>query len=81
MIVVSFKTKRSQQEILIKAAEYFIDNVGLKEVERNDCCIRFEDDKQIGYVRIDLIQENHLFEVKIEGKEYEYHVKRFLTLF
>lgn len=81
MIVVSFKTKRSQQEILTKAAEYFTNNIGLKEVERSDCCIRFEDDKQIGYVKIDLLQENHLFEVKIEGNEYEYYIKRFLVLF
>ncbi len=50
MIVVSFETEKDQKEILDKAVEYFVDDVGLKMTKRNNCCVYFEGADQLGYV-------------------------------
>ncbi len=81
MTVLSFETRKSQQEILDKAVKYFVDNVGLKVTERGDCCVRFADENQIGYVRVTLAQKGEKFEVDVESREYDYHAKRFVSEF
>lgn len=81
MVVLSFETRKSQQEILDKAVKYFSDNVGLKVTERNDCCVHFADENQIGYVRVTLAQKDEKFEVDVESREYDYHAKRFASEF
>jgi len=81
MVVLSFETRKSQQEILDKAVEYFVDNVGLKVTERGDCCVHFADENQIGYVKVTLTQKAEKFEVDVESREYDYHAKRFVSEF
>jgi hypothetical protein len=81
MVVLSFETRKSQQEILNKAVKYFVDNVGLKVTERGDCCVHFADANQIGYVRVTLTQKDEKFEVDVESREYDYHAKRFVSEF
>ncbi len=81
MTVLSFETRKSQKEILNKAVTYFTDDVGLKVTERDDCCVRFADENQIGYVRVTLAQKGEKFEVDVESREYDYHAKRFVSEF
>jgi len=81
MIVVSFETKRDQEEILNKAVEYFRDKVGLKTTERDSCCVHFVDENQIGYVNVTLTEEGNKFKVEIESREYEYQAKEFMRTF
>jgi hypothetical protein len=81
MIVVSFETEKDQKEILDKAVKYFVDNVGLKITSRNDCCARFVDENQLGYVWVTLSQKGKKFEVDVESKEFEYHAKKFVKDF
>ncbi len=77
MIVLSFETGKSQEEILEDAVKYFVDEVGLKVVERGDCCVHFADEDQLGYVRVTLSQKDSKFEVEVESQEYDYHAKKF----
>jgi len=81
MIVVSFKTRKSQKEILDKAVEYFVDDVGLKITERSNCCVHFGDENQLGFVKVTLSQKGKEFEVDVESREYEYQAKRFVSNF
>jgi len=81
MIVVSFETKRNQEEILDKAVKYFRDEVGLKITERDSCCVHFVDENQIGYVNVTLTEKGDKFEVDVESREYEYQAKEFVRKF
>jgi len=81
MIVVSFETKRGQEEILDKAVEYFRDKIGLKITERGPCCVYFVDETQIGYVNVTLTEEGNKFKVDVESREYEYQAKEFMRTF
>ena len=81
MIVLSFETKKNQKEILDKAVKYFVVNVGLKIAERSDCCVHFEDENQLGYVKVTLSQKGRKFEVDVESREYDYHAKKFVSEF
>jgi hypothetical protein len=81
MVVVSFETKRSHEEILNKAVEYFRDKLGLKITERGSCCVYFVDENQIGYVNVTLAEEGNKFKVDIESREYEYQTKEFVRTF
>ncbi len=81
MIVVSFETEKDQKEILDKAVKYFVDNIGLKMTKRNDCCVYFEGEDQLGYVKVTLSQKGKKFEVDVESREFEYHAKKFVKDF
>lgn len=81
MIVLSFETKKDQQQIFAKATTYFVDKVGLKIADQDDCCIHFEDENHLGYVKLTLTQKNGKFEVDVESKEFEYHAKKFVNDF
>lgn len=80
VLVMSFKTDIDQKAILDKAIKYFVDEVGLKIAEQNSCCITFNGDK-VGYVTVTLAQEDNKFEVKLETREFEYWVKKFVEGF
>ena len=79
MIVVSFETKKDQEEILDEAVKYFRDNVGLEITEKNSCCVHFGN--KLGYVNVTLTQEQDKFKVDVESREYEYHAKQFVKRF
>jgi hypothetical protein len=81
MIVLSFETKKDQQEIFAKATNYFVDKVGLKVADQDDCCVHFEDENQLGHVKVTLAQKDGQFEVTVESKEFEYHAKKFVSDF
>lgn len=77
MIVVSFETKKDQKTILEKAKSYFIDTVGLKLAEEDPCCLTFESEGKLGYVRMTLTQMDKKFEVRLETREFDHWVKKF----
>jgi len=77
---MSFETDKDLEAILDKAIKYFVDEVGLKIAERNSCCVTFNGDK-VGYVKVTLAQEDKKFEVKLETREFEYWVKKFVEEF
>jgi hypothetical protein len=77
MIVVSFETKKDQKTILEKATRYFVDTVGLKLTEEAPCCLTFEAEGTIGYVRLTLSQKEKKFEVKLETREFDHWIKKF----
>jgi len=81
MIVVSFETKKAQEEILDRAVEYFRDEIGLEITERGSCCVYFVDKNQIGYVNVTLTKEGNKFKVDVESREYEYQTKEFVRTF
>ena len=79
LIVISFETRKGQEEILDQAVKYFRDDVGLEVTERGSCCVYFAD--KIGYVKMTLTEEEDKFKVDVESKEYEYHAKEFARKF
>ena len=81
MIVVSFETKKNQEEILDRAVKYFRDEVGLKITERDSCCVHFVDENKIGYVNVTLTEKGDKFEVDVESREYEFQAKEFMRKF
>ena len=81
VIAISFVTQKDQTEILDRAAEYFVNNVGLEVTERAECCIHFGGKDQVGYVKVTLSQKNEKFEVTVESREFEYWAKKFVKEF
>jgi len=81
MIVVSFETEKDQKEILDKAVKYFVDNIGLKMTKRNGCCVYFEGEDQLGYVKVTLSRKGKKFEVDVESREFEHNAKEFVKDF
>ncbi len=77
MIVVSFETKKDQKTILEKAKSYFIGTVGLKLAEEDPCCLTFESEGKLGYVRMTLTQMDKKFEVRLETREFDHWAKKF----
>ena len=81
MIAISFVTQKDQTEILDRAAEYFVNNVGLEVTERAECCIHFGGKDQVGYVKVTLSREGDKSQVDVESREYEYHARKFVSDF
>ena len=77
---MSFETEQSQKAVMDKTIKNFVDVVGLKIVEQDDCCITFDGDK-VGYVTVRFAQKNNKLEVKLETREFEYPVKKFVEGF
>ena len=79
MIKLSFKTKKSQKEILDEAVRYF-EKIGLKRTDRGSCCVIFGD-MYADYVMVTLSQKNDAFEVTVESREYEYLAQKYVEEF
>jgi hypothetical protein len=66
-------------EIIEKAVAFFGPmGLGLTVVDQSDCCARFEGSG--GYVFADAagLKETDGSKVSIEGREWDYHIKRFM---
>lgn len=77
MIVLSTETNKSQKEIIDQATKFFQENTGLKATEQGPCCLIFGEVYQ-NYVMVNVNQKDHIFEVRVESKEYEYWAKKFI---
>jgi hypothetical protein len=73
----SFITKKDNKEILKKAIDFFVNDVGLQIIEKGDYCINFADDKGVGFVTLRLCKQNKGYEVRLESKEYEHFIQDF----
>jgi len=77
MKVMSKKTSLKIEEIIKKAKEKFDENLGLKLVdERDDCCLDFRGD--LGFVTVQIFDQDQNREVKLTTREYEYQIQEFL---
>lgn len=80
MLKIAKQTKLDAEEILDRASKFFGEGgEGLKEIERNPCCISFEGTG--GYVSVAITEEEPQAKsrsVDIETREFEYQAKRFL---
>jgi hypothetical protein len=77
MIHITKETKHSANEVVRRALDFFgTEGLGLKEKERNSCCITFEGGG--GYVSITFMEGGGKRDVDVEAREWEYQVKKFL---
>jgi len=70
-------TKLSIDDIVKKAKDYFIGNLGLKLIEQTDsCCLLFQ--STLGYVDVQIFDNRDCREVNLTTREYEYLIQDFL---
>jgi hypothetical protein len=74
-------TKKDNEKILKKAVDYFVEHVGLKIMEKGDCCVNFSDNNGIGFVNMSLCKRKKKFEVFLESREYEQFIRYFANKF
>jgi hypothetical protein len=72
------KTRLETGEVLRRAAEFFgPGGLGMKVIERNDCCVSFEGSG--GHVTVSAARcEPDRTEVDLETREWDYQVKGFM---
>lgn len=77
MIRITKETKLTPAEILERASSFFgKGGLGLKETDRNPCCVFFEGGG--GHVSVTVIEEDNNRSVEVETREWEYQVKQFM---
>ena len=77
MLHIAKQTRYSPADIVERAAKFFGEGgEGLKETERNPCCIYFEGVG--GYVAVSVVDEAKHRTVDVETREFEYQAKHFL---
>ena len=77
MLKIARQTGLVPEEVIDRASKFFgKGGEGLKEKERNSCCISFEGGG--GYVSISIYDEEKHRTVEVESREFEYQAKRFL---
>ncbi len=76
MIKLSFKTKKSQKDILDETKRFF-ENTGLERADKGSFCIIFGN-MYDAYIMVTLSQEKDGFEVTVESREYEYLAQKFV---
>ncbi len=78
MIRMTKKTRLTSTEVLARASAFFgKEGVGLDPAEGNACCASFEGGG--GYVLVTVAAEKGQTLVTVEGREWEHHVKTFLS--
>jgi hypothetical protein len=72
------ETKLETEEVLRRAEEFFgTGGLGMKVVERNECCLSFEGSG--GHVTVSAARcKPGTTEVDLETREWDYQVKRFM---
>lgn len=73
----AIETERKTSEVLDLAEEYFGEGgLGLERTSRDDCCVSFEGGG--GHVTL-TVSEGEKTSVDLETREWDYHVKKFMT--
>jgi hypothetical protein len=73
----SVKTKKSSEEVIEQAKDYFGENgLGLSVTAENPCCVTFEGGG--GHISVTTTEDDDGGEVKLETREWDYHVKKFM---
>jgi hypothetical protein len=77
MKVMSKKTRRSSEEVLQRAKDFFNNNLGLKlSDESSNCCVEFK--SNLGFVTVTTTDDNIEREVTVSTREYEAQIQEFL---
>lgn len=77
MPVYGLKSKKSPEEVVEQAKEYFGQGgLELSLTAENPCCVTFEGGG--GHVSVTASQDEGKTEVELETREWDYHVKRFM---
>jgi hypothetical protein len=77
MPVYSVRTKKSPEEVVERARDYFGEGgLGLSVTVEDPCCITFEGGG--GHVSVTASQEVDKTELVLETREWDYHVKTFM---
>jgi len=78
MIVLEKKTKKKRDELMKKAKSFFgPGGEGLTISSEGDCCITFQGGG--GHVTVTVSEEDSSYtRIKIESREWEFQVKKFL---
>jgi len=78
MALYSVKTKKDPEEVVERAIDYFgEEGLGLSVTRENPCCATFEGGG--GHVTVTASQRDDKAEVEVETREWDYHVKRFMS--
>lgn len=77
MIRMTKETRSTPAEVLARASAFFGANgAGLEETDAGPCCASFEGGG--GYVLVTVAEEGSQTLVTVEGREWEYPIRRFL---
>ena len=77
MALYSVETKLSPEKAIKKVRAYFGEGgLGLELIEQEPCCVYFEGGG--GHVSVTAIVGDKKTTVKLETREWDYHVKRFM---
>jgi hypothetical protein len=79
MIRLGKESKFAPTEVLDRAVAFFgSDGVGLKLVNQDACCARFEGAGGYVYVQAADVDDQEGSDVSIEGREWEHQIKQFI---
>jgi hypothetical protein len=79
MIRMGKESKLVPAEVIKKAVAFFgSDGVGLKLVNQDTCCARFEGAGGYVYVQAADIDDQGGSDVAVEGREWEHQIKQFM---
>jgi hypothetical protein len=76
MIRMGKKTKKSPEEIIAQATEFFGGEWGMETTECGQCCARFEGAG--GHVYVDVVEGADSNEVEVQGREWEPQIRKFV---
>ncbi len=77
MQTIGKKTKKSVEQILEQARDYFDGKFGLQvNDESPDCCVEFRND--IGFVNVTVEGNGNTNEVTLRSREYERQAREFI---
>jgi hypothetical protein len=77
MPLYSVETKMSPEDVVERAKAYFGEGgLGLSVTSQDPCCITLEGGG--GHVSVTASQEDAGTEVRLETREWDYHVKKFM---
>ena len=78
MIRIAKASRLTTDEIIHRASAFFGEGgEGLKQTNRQDCCVSFAGGG--GHVSVFVADENTHRTVEVESREFEYQAKRFLV--
>jgi len=76
MIRMGKTTKKSPDEIIARATEFFGGEWGMETTECGACCVRFTGAG--GHVYVDVVEGQDGNEVEIQGREWEPQIRKFI---
>jgi len=80
MLRMEKSSKLAQSEVMDKAVAHFgPGGLELEVTERAECCARFEGGGGYVFVQVGEGKDGKGSQVEVEGREWDYHIKRFLT--